>query len=225
MKAKVKGRYEAHRGAASAALSITSDDLKLTGILTDATFSNAPALTGLALSIQKPGSFSIVFDVPKKDINFQFMNEVALMGQAVRLTYTRTHALDGNGRMALVGSTNINIANKVGLGYEFCTGVIKVRYAYTHGDLEKKIVVEPCLDLSKNAWEFAVTRWFEGRGSLMAVYHAGSKDLGIEWRKKSKVNGSFKVTDATRHSMQRRSMISRGALPVPEESIAHWDQL
>lgn len=115
------------------------------------------------------------------------------MGQAVRLTYTHTHTLGGHGQMSLSGSTNINIANKVGFGYEFCSGVIKVRYAYTHGDLEKKTVVEPCLDLSKNAWEFAVTRWIEGRDSLMAVYHAGSKELGIEWRRKSKVNGSFKV--------------------------------
>ncbi|XP_020573791.1 outer envelope pore protein 24, chloroplastic-like [Phalaenopsis equestris] len=194
MKAKVKGRYEARCGAASAAFSVTSDDFKLSATLTDATFSTAPSLTGLALSLHKPGSFSLIFYVIKKDFDFKFINEVTFMGQAMRLAYTHTHAISGNSQMTLLGSTNVNIVNNVGLGYEFCSGVMKVRYAYTHGDLTKKIVVEPCLDLSKNAWEFAVTRWIEERDSLMAIYHAGSKELGIEWRQKSKVNGSFKVS-------------------------------
>lgn len=66
MKAKVKGRYEGHRSAASAVFSITSGDLKLTAALTDATFSNPPSPTGLAISLHKPDAFSLVFDVLKK---------------------------------------------------------------------------------------------------------------------------------------------------------------
>ncbi|KAG0477365.1 hypothetical protein HPP92_014206 [Vanilla planifolia] len=194
MRVKLRGRYDAYRSAASTLFSITSNDLKLSAALTDATFSTGPSLTDLALSLQKPGSFSVVLDFLKKDVSFHFINDAVLMGRTVRLTYTHGHAPSGKGRTKFLGSSEFNSANGVVVGYESDSRALKVSFLYTHGDMEKRTVVEPSLDLSKNTWEIAATRSFLGRDFLRASYIASSKDLEFQWRRKSKVYGSFKIS-------------------------------
>lgn len=68
MKATVKGRYEVDKSSASATFAINAGDLKLKASMTDATIVQGPSLNGLALSLEKPGSFMIDYNVPKKAI-------------------------------------------------------------------------------------------------------------------------------------------------------------
>lgn len=67
MKAAVKGKYDNDKNAAAAAsVAFNAGDVKLRASITDATFINGPSLTGLVLAVEKPGSFSIDYNVPKK---------------------------------------------------------------------------------------------------------------------------------------------------------------
>lgn len=67
MKAALKGKYDIDKnGGAAATLAVNAGDLKLRAHITDATVVNGPSLTGLALVVEKPGSFLIDFNVPKK---------------------------------------------------------------------------------------------------------------------------------------------------------------
>lgn len=117
------------------------------------------------------------------------MNTVRLAEKPVSLTYT--HIL-GARQTAVDGSVQFDPSNKLSANYSFGSGNCKVKYVYAHGEF-RRIVVEPIYDLSKNAWDFAVSRKFDGGDSLKASYQTSSKVLGLEWNRDSKINGCFKV--------------------------------
>nr|XP_018682838.1 PREDICTED: outer envelope pore protein 24, chloroplastic-like [Musa acuminata subsp. malaccensis] len=119
------------------------------------------------LSLEKPGAFILDCHLPTK-----FMNSIRLMENTVNLTYT--HAPRDN-RAAVDDSVALDFSNKVSVSYSFGTP-------------------GACKDVSKNAWDFALTRKFEGEDSLEATYHTTNKNLGIEWSKDSIVNGCFKIS-------------------------------
>lgn len=120
------------------------------------------------------------------------MNSVCLAEKLVSLTYR--HAWREN-RTALDCSVEFDPANKLAVNYALPTGC-KVKYVYAHGEMPRRTVLEPSYDLSKNAWDFAVSRKFDGGDSLKATYLTSTKILGVEWSRDSKINGSFKVTDS-----------------------------
>ncbi|KAM0950411.1 putative outer envelope pore protein [Dioscorea sansibarensis] len=190
MKATVKGRYELEKSSAAAIISIPAGDLQLKTSLTDATLFNGPSLHGLVLSVEKPSYFALHYDVPKKDVRFQFMNTVRIFEKPINLTYTHAR---GDNRTTLDGSLAVDPANKVSVNYEFGSGNCRVKYAYAHGEL-RRTVFEPSYDVSKNAWDFAVSNKFEGGDSIKATYHTTSKLLGLEWNRDSSINGSFKIS-------------------------------
>lgn len=67
MKATIKGRYEANKSSSAVAtLAAKAGDVNLKASMTDATFVNGPSLNDLILSVDKPGSFIIDYNVPKK---------------------------------------------------------------------------------------------------------------------------------------------------------------
>ena len=67
MKATIKGRYEADKSStALATLAVNAGDVNLKASMTDATFGKGPSFNGLSLSLDKPGSFIIDYNVPKK---------------------------------------------------------------------------------------------------------------------------------------------------------------
>ena len=117
------------------------------------------------------------------------MNSAGVFDKTVNLTYTHARA---DNRVGIDGSVAFDPANKVSVSYALGSGNCKVKYVYTHGVL-RRTVLEPCYDVSKNSWDFAVTRKFEGGDSLRATYQTSSKNLGLEWNRESKLNGSFKV--------------------------------
>lgn len=67
-KATVKGKYDVDKNAASAVatVAVNAGDVKLKASVTDATFVGGPSFSGLALSLERPGSFIIDYDVPRR---------------------------------------------------------------------------------------------------------------------------------------------------------------
>ncbi|XP_042428821.1 outer envelope pore protein 24B, chloroplastic-like isoform X1 [Zingiber officinale] len=190
MKTTLKGRYEANKGAtAVSTLAVNAGDVRIKASMTDATFIRGPSLNGLALSVEKPGAFILDYHLPANDVRFQFMNSVRLMDKTVNLTYI--HA-QGSNRTTLDGSVAFNPSDKVNVSYTFGEpSACKVKYVYAHGELGRT-VLEPCYDVSKNTWDFAVTRKFEEGDSLKATYHTSTNNLDLEWCRDPKDSGSFK---------------------------------
>ncbi|KAG6484386.1 hypothetical protein ZIOFF_052901 [Zingiber officinale] len=207
MKATLKGRYEANKGAtAVSTLAVNAGDVRIKASMTDATFIRGPSLNGLALSVEKPGAFILDYHLPANDVRFQFMNSVRLMDKTVNLTYI--HA-QGSNRTTLDGSVAFNPSDKVNVSYTFGEpSACKVKYVYAHGELGRT-VLEPCYDVSKNAWDFAVTRKFEEGDSLKATYHTSTNNLDLEWCRDPKDSGSFKGPTMS-SAMKKLQMVQNG---------------
>ncbi|KAK3033821.1 hypothetical protein RJ639_034239 [Escallonia herrerae] len=188
LNASVKGRYDDDRSAAAAAtIALNGGDLKLRATVSDATFTSGPSLNGLSLSLAKPGSFLVDFNVPKKDVRFQFMNSVRVAEKPLNLTYT--HAW-GEKQTAVDGTLVLDSANKVSANYGFDSGNCKVKYSYMHGGLT---TFEPCYDFASNSWDFAVSQRVYGDDLVRASYKTSSRVLGVDWYRNSGPSGGFKV--------------------------------
>ncbi|GMH04151.1 hypothetical protein Nepgr_005990 [Nepenthes gracilis] len=198
MKAAFKGRSEYDTGkpasataassSAAVTLSVPAGDVRLRASMTDATFLNGPSLNGLALSIEKPGSFIIDYNVPKKDVRFQSMNSVRILEKPLNLTYIHSRV---DNRTILEGTLVLDSANKVSATHTLGSKNGKLKYIYVHGGVTS---FEPCYDLAKNSWEFAASRKIYGDDVLKASYQTSSQLLGLEWSRNSKTNGCFKVS-------------------------------
>lgn len=117
------------------------------------------------------------------------MNKVTLMDKVVHFTYSHAH---GGSHTTMEGSVAFDPANTLGLRYDFWTGNWRVKYAYAHGFMGRT-VFEPTYDVSSNALDLTVSKRLNGCDSVKASYQSLSKDLGLEWKRRSKINGSFKV--------------------------------
>ncbi|MCD7461012.1 Outer envelope pore protein 24B, chloroplastic [Datura stramonium] len=190
MKASVKARYETDKAAATGAATVAfnAGDFKLRASMTDATVVNGPSLNGLALAVEKPGSFIFDYNVPKKDFRFQFMNSIRVLEKPLNLNYIHFR---GDNRTILDGTLVFDSANKVSANHVLGSRGCKLKYSYVHGGLT---TFEPSFDTTKNSWEFAVSRKVYGDGVCRATYQTTSKNLGLEWSRSSKLNGSFKVS-------------------------------
>ncbi|KAJ8762274.1 hypothetical protein K2173_007431 [Erythroxylum novogranatense] len=188
MKASLKGRYHDDKSTAVATFSFNAADVKLRASVTDATVANGPNLNDLALAFEKPGFFIIDYDVPKRDFRFQFMNSVRVANKPLNLTYIHHR---GDNRTILDGNLVFDSANKVSANCVLGTGNCKLKYTYVHQGLT---TFEPCYDLAKNYWDFAVSHKVYGDDVLRGTYQTSSKALGLEWSRNSKFNGSFKIS-------------------------------
>ncbi|KAJ7958048.1 Outer envelope pore protein like [Quillaja saponaria] len=189
MKADLKGRYDIDKnGGAAANVAFNAGDVKIRASITDATIVNGPSLTGLVLAVEKPGFFIVDYNVPKKDYRFQFMNTVRVGDKPLNLTYIHSR---GDNRTILDGTLVFDSANKVSANYMFGSGNGKLKYTYVHKGVT---TFEPCYDLAKNSWDFAVSRKVYGDDVLKGTYQTSSKLLGLEWSRNSKMNGCFKIS-------------------------------
>ncbi|KAE9586170.1 hypothetical protein Lal_00010162 [Lupinus albus] len=188
MKAALKSKYDIdNNGGAAATLAFNAGDVNLRASFTDATFINGPSLTALALSIDKPGSFIVDYNLPKKDVRFQFMNTISVAEKPLNLTYI--HSWRDN-RTILDGTLVLDSANKISGNYALDSGNSKLKYTYVHNGLT---IFEPTYDVAKNTWDFAVSRRVYGDDVFKASYQTSSKVLGLEWSRNSKSTGCFKV--------------------------------
>ncbi|CAI9110739.1 OLC1v1010813C1 [Oldenlandia corymbosa var. corymbosa] len=182
------GIYENDVAGAVGTLTLDGGDVKLQASITDATLATGPSLNGLSLSVIKPASFVIDYNLPKKDVKFQFMNSVRVMERPLHMTYT--HWKNEN-RTALDGTLMIDQAHKVSANYVLDSGNCKLRYSYNPDGLT---TVEPSYDFGSNAWDLSVTRMVHANDVVSASYQSSSKVLGFDWRRITSSNGSFKVS-------------------------------
>ncbi|KAG7599621.1 hypothetical protein ISN44_As06g037980 [Arabidopsis suecica] len=187
MKASFKGKFDVDKGGGVASLSFNAGNAKLRATMTDTSLVAGPSLNGLSLAVEKPGFFIIDYNVPKKDVRFQFMNTVRIAEKPLNLTYIH---MRGDNRTIVDGSLVIDPANKLSANYMVGTKNCKLKYTYVHGGIA---TFEPCYDLAKNVWDFAVSRKLYGGDNLKATYQTSSKMLGLEWSRNSQSTGSFKV--------------------------------
>ncbi|PVH30879.1 hypothetical protein PAHAL_9G005200 [Panicum hallii] len=201
MKATVKGRFEGDKATAATTLAVpAAGDLRFKASATEAAFANGPSLRGLTLTLEKPGAFLIDLKPHNQDARFQFMNSALVLDKRVSLTYTHSTSLAPApapaaappSRTALDCSVTFDPANKVNFSHSLGSGGCRVKYTYAHG-VDRLTTIEPLFDTNKNAWEFAVTRKFQGGDAVKGTYHASTKLLGLEWSRDSKAGGSFKV--------------------------------
>ncbi|KAK4744053.1 hypothetical protein SAY87_010365 [Trapa incisa] len=188
MKASLKCRYDVERNGAATTIGLSAGDVKLRATLTDATLVKGPSLNGLALAVEKPGFFIVDYNVPKKDYRFQFMNTVKVVGKPLNLTYIHGQ---GNNFTTVEGTLVFNPANKVSANYMLGSSNCKLRYAYVH---RGQTTFEPSYDLSKNSWDFALSRKVYDDDVFKAIYQPLTKALGLEWSRNSISNGSFKIS-------------------------------
>ncbi|KAK2977034.1 hypothetical protein RJ640_011092 [Escallonia rubra] len=188
MNASVKGRYDDDRSAAAATFALDGGDVKLRATISDATFTSGPSLNGLSLSLEKPGSFLVDLNVPKKDVRFQFMNSVRVAEKPLNLTYT--HAWREK-QTAVDGTLVLDSANKVSANYGFDSGKCKVKYSYVLGGLT---AFEPCYDFASNSWDFAVSQRVYDDDLVRASYKTSSRVLGVDWCRNSGPSGGFKTS-------------------------------
>ncbi|KAF9688543.1 hypothetical protein SADUNF_Sadunf02G0207900 [Salix dunnii] len=188
MRASLKGKYENDKSTGAATVAFIAGDVKLRASVTDATVVNGPSLNGLSLAVEKPGFFIVDYNVPRKDFRFQFMNAVKVVDKPLNLTYIHSR---GDNRTILDGTLVVDSANKISANYMIGTESCKLKYTYVHRGLT---TFEPCYDLAKNSWDFAVSRKVYGDDVFKATYQTSSKNLGLEWLTNSKLNGSFKFS-------------------------------
>ncbi|KAK7383052.1 hypothetical protein VNO78_28718 [Psophocarpus tetragonolobus] len=188
MKATLKGKYDVDKnGGGFGTLAVNAGDVKFRASVTEATFINGPSLTGLALAVEKPGSFIVDYNVPKKDFRFQFMNTVRVGDRPLNLTYMHSR---GDNRTVLDGTFLFDPSNKVSANYAFDSGNCKLKYTYVHKGLT---TFEPAYDVAKNTWDFSVLRRVYGDDTLRASYQTSSKVLGVEWSRNPKQAVGFKI--------------------------------
>jgi hypothetical protein len=190
MKASVKGKYDTEKsvGGGAGTLVLNGGDVRLRASITDATLNSGPSLNGLSLSLEKPGSFIIDYNVPKKDVRFQFMNSVKVLDKAVNLTYSHAR---GDNRTAVDGTLILDSSNKISANYALDSGNCKLKYSYIHKGLT---TFEPSYDTAKNTWDFAMSQKIYDDDVVRASYQSSSKVLGVDWLRNSRSTGSFKIS-------------------------------
>ncbi|CAH8382599.1 unnamed protein product [Eruca vesicaria subsp. sativa] len=164
MKASVKGKYDGDKSTGVGSLSFNAGDFKLRVTMTDATLVTGPTLNGLSVAAEKPGFFMVEYNVPKKDVRFQFMNKVRIAEKPLNLTYIHSRA---DHRTVVDGRLLIDPANKLSVNHMVGTNNCKLMYTYAEG---KIATFEPCYDFAKNAWDFAVSRRVYGDDVLKATF-------------------------------------------------------
>ncbi|OWM75080.1 outer envelope pore protein 24A, chloroplastic-like [Punica granatum] len=188
MKGSLKCRYDVEKNGAAATLGVSAGDVKLRASLTDATIVNGPSLNGLALAVEKPGSFIIDYNVPKNDYRFQFMNTVKVVNKPLNLTYIHGK---GDNLTIVEGSFVFDPANKVSANYILGSSNCKLKYTYVH---RARTTFEPSYDTGRSSWDFAMSQKVFDDDVLKATYQPLTKALGLEWSRNSKLNGCFKIS-------------------------------
>ncbi|XP_015575258.2 outer envelope pore protein 24A, chloroplastic isoform X2 [Ricinus communis] len=166
-------------------------DLKLRAVVDNAVFGGSSSTVDVDdfyLSLEKPGSFIVDYDVPNQDVRFQFINTVNVLEKQVNWTYA--HSRNEN-RTVLDGTLVIDPVNKFSARYELGSKNCKLKYSYVHRGVT---AFEPGYDLGKNSWDLAVSHRIDS-DVIRVSYETVSKYLGVEWSWKSLLTkeGGLKV--------------------------------
>ncbi|KAK4584323.1 hypothetical protein RGQ29_022169 [Quercus rubra] len=182
--------YNGENRGFSGTVVVSAGDVDLRASLTDDISATTwPTLDSLSLSVEKPGSFAIDYDLPNKDVRFQFKKKVKVLEKPLKLTYTH---MMGENQTSLNGMLELNSANKLSADYEFDFGDCKLMYSYAHGGM----TLEPCYDFGKKSLDFTMSQRILDGDLIGASYKTSSKTLGLEWSSNSKYseNLRFKIS-------------------------------
>ncbi|XP_041008794.1 outer envelope pore protein 24B, chloroplastic-like [Juglans microcarpa x Juglans regia] len=181
--------YSTGNGEFIGTLAVSAGEVDLRASVSDDASACWPTFGILSFAVEKPGSFSIDYDVPKKDVRFQFTKNLNMLERPLNLTYT--HVMSEN-RTLLNGTLELDSANKLSANYEFYSGNCKLKYSYAHGGT----TLEPCYDFGNKSLDLAASQRFLDGNLIGATYKTSSKTLGLEWSSNSKHNKNlrFKVS-------------------------------
>ncbi|XP_030922825.1 outer envelope pore protein 24B, chloroplastic-like [Quercus robur] len=186
----LRQNYNSENRGFSGTVVVSAGDVDLRASLTDdISATNWPTLDSLSLSVEKPGSFTIDYDLPNKDVRFQFKKKVKVLEKPLKLTYTH---MMGENQTSLNGMLELNSANKLSVDYAFDFGDCKLMYSYAHGGM----TLEPCYDFGKKSLDFTMSQRILDGDLIGASYKTSSKTLGLEWSSNSKYNENlrFKIS-------------------------------
>lgn len=124
-----------------------------------------------------------------QDFKFMFMNTIRISDKPLNMVYSHSR---GDQRTMLDGTLVIDSANKVSANHVLGSGNCKLKYTFVHGGVT---TFEPSYDLAKDSWDFAVSRKVYADHVLKAVYQTSNQNLQLDWSTKSKMIGSYKVSD------------------------------
>ncbi|XP_050237669.1 outer envelope pore protein 24, chloroplastic-like [Mercurialis annua] len=169
----------------------TAGDVRLRAVVGNAVLSGDAStfdVDDFSLSLEKPGSFIVDYDVPNQDVRFQFMNSVNVLEKLVNWTYS--HSKNEN-RTVLDGTLAVDPLNKLYARYELGSRNCKLKYSYMHKGVT---AFEPGYDFGKNSWDLAVSHRVNN-DVIRVSYESLSKDLGVEWSWNSLLNkeGGVKI--------------------------------
>ncbi|KAL0360695.1 UNVERIFIED_CONTAM: Outer envelope pore protein 24, chloroplastic [Sesamum radiatum] len=193
MEASIIAKYQPEKAAAGATVAFKFRDLRLRTSISDTVFVDGTSLNDFSVALEKPGFFSVDFNIPKKDYEFKFSHDLKLGGKPLNLSYTRTKSdvIQGDARTILEGILLMDSANKVSVNHVPEAGIMKLGYTYEHRGLT---TFEPSYDVLKNSFELAVSHRVHGDNVLRAMLDTSSKTLGVELSQSSKLNGpAFKI--------------------------------
>ncbi|XVE56020.1 hypothetical protein DITRI_Ditri03aG0203600 [Diplodiscus trichospermus] len=173
--------------SAAAHLAVNASDVKPRASITDTMFVKGPSLNGLTVAVKKPGFFVMDHDVAKKDLGVQLRNAARFAKKASKLTYGRSK---GDKRKVVDGTLVFNSANMVAASYVLGSRNCKLKYSYV---LRGVTTFEPCYDLGKNAWDFAISSRVYGN-VFKATYQTRAKNLALDWLRNSVFNGILKIS-------------------------------
>ncbi|GJS75443.1 outer envelope pore protein 24, chloroplastic-like protein [Tanacetum coccineum] len=209
MKATFKGSYDPDNSDATGSVVLNAGNINLRASVTNDTFVNGPSINGLTLSLESPGSFTVDYNLPKKDVRFQFMNTVRVSGRPLNLSYS--HSVFGK-QTKLDSVLMLDENNKVSANYGFESGNCEVKYSYVHGGV---MTFEPRYDFGDKSWDLALSRRISDDSVVRGSYRSSTKVLGLDLTKSSFANGSFKVSASVNLAEEKKTP------KITAESI--WD--
>ncbi|TYH72836.1 hypothetical protein ES332_D05G283600v1 [Gossypium tomentosum] len=179
MNASLRGRHSNCKSTAADYAAVNAGDVKLLASMTDARIVNGPSLNGLTFAIKKPGFYRYI---PQK-----LMNTFRFAKNPLKLSYGRKR---GDKRTVVDGTLVFDSGSQVSASYMVGTRNCKLKYSYLHGGVT---TLEPCYDLGKNVWDFAISRRLYDN-VFKATYQTWSKNLALGWLRNHVFNGTFKMS-------------------------------
>ncbi|KAK1357556.1 Outer envelope pore protein 24, chloroplastic [Heracleum sosnowskyi] len=187
--ASITTRYDAaeNKTYAAGTLAFDNSDLNLTAAVADTSTLLSGGVSLQSIALEKPNSFSINYNVPERDVRFQFIKSCNVLKKPVQLRYLHARAPN----YTSIGSKfELDSANTVSSKYDFGAGDSKIKYSYSHKGLT---MVEPGYNFGTKAWKLAVSHKFNGDDVVKASYKSDQKVLGVDIVKNSG-DQSFKVS-------------------------------
>eukprot|EP00245_Coleochaete_scutata_P010844 TRINITY_DN3916_c0_g3_i1.p1 TRINITY_DN3916_c0_g3~~TRINITY_DN3916_c0_g3_i1.p1 ORF type:complete len:214 (+),score=45.26 TRINITY_DN3916_c0_g3_i1:101-742(+) len=186
-KTSLKAKYDSGSNSASSTIHVSVDDIRIKATCSDSSLKSGGKLTGVGIGIDKPGAFSLDYELADKAAKFQFSSSATIAAKPVKLTYNHQHKKN---LTTLEGTLILDAKNKVTGKYNLKTEKPHLKYSYIHGG---NTILEPAYDFEKDSWAFNITHKASSRDTYKASYNSFSKKVGLEWARSPVDTGAFRI--------------------------------